>query len=1406
MRSPQHAGTASVLAGSLLLMLATAPPASADTDHEILFFHETTGFRHDSIETALETVEALGAEHGFGVTETQESEEVFTDDGLAAFDAVVFFTDGEGTLNEDERAAFERFVNDGGGVVGLHSASNMDTTDWPWWEDLMGGAFFTNHPSGDDQFQTATMHVEEQGHPSTAHLDETWEWEEEWYNFAANPRDAGVHVLMTVDEDTYTGGEMGDDHPVAWCSEFDGGRTFYTALGHESHYYDDSDFQQHILGGIQWATGAEDGECGEPRDSAPGEAAFERVALDDNTANPMKLDIASDGRVFYTELGGALKIHHPDDQSVTVAAELDVYRQHENGLVGVALDPDFDENQWLYLFYTDPEMDTVDGTDGGVQHVSRFTFDDATQQLDLASEEILLEIPHQRQECCHTAGDIKFGPDGALLITTGDDTNPFGSSGFAPIDYRDGRAPWDAARTSGNTADLRGKVLRIVPLDDPGGEPGLGNTYTVPDDNLFTEANDTWHHLFPGGSFDPELGYPEIYAMGVRNPFGMAVDQVSGEVWVGEVGPDSNPSGGHDENRGPRGYDGWNRITEATNFGWPFCTGDNEAYRQWDFATQTPGDFYACDDGPVNDSPNNTGLDQLPAAQPPEIWYPYCPYTADPPFPEIPSGDVEGGQNYGCGRAAYMGDFYEYDDANADTEAFPASFDGTPFLLEWERDVIATIDRDDAGDYVAGSFTEFMPEHRFDDDQRFRKPHDMKFGPDGQMYLIEWGDEFNFGGGGVNPDSGLYRISYTEEGRTPIARAEADPDNGPLPLDVEFSSAGSTDPDGGSLEYAWDFGDGTTSTEPDPEHTFTDAGAYTVQLTVTNEGGRSSSSNVTVTAGNTRPEVTIEFPGHGGFTEWGDEVPYEVSVVDAEDGSIEDGSLDCSDVTIDLGLWHDPGEGEHVHPGPSLDGCAGMIEIQDEADHGPGHDIAQVVTASYTDSGGEAGTPPLTGGTSHYLHPKRQLARFYEDSSGDPTVVSVDDPENPYTALADLSDGDWVSYHPVDLHQANPLAFRVASAGGGEIEIREGAADGPVLGTVDVPDTGGRLDWTTVATEVEDPGGTVELVLVAGGDNPVSVGFYEAFGQGVSAEARPWVHLTEPLPGQDHEIGSDITVTAEAHAPNSTIRSVEFFADGEPIGTVNGNRGNGRQPFSITWEDVDEGLYDVTAVVTNRHDESTESHVQRVFVGEERSVSDDFAGDSLDEIRWDRLVRPDHDLMGVSDGQLHLETTTGDIFGDANDMPNIVLQNSPEGDWAIQTRMHAPLIRNYQNAGLMVYDDDDNYLKFGFVVTSEPTEPRSVSVEAAPEVDGSPTVFNEPAPTEVNDWWLRMTRSGDSYTLDWSTDGEEWNTMSEVPEIELGAPAFGVYATGSGLQGENESVTVSWDCFELIDEGEEVCA
>ena len=214
----------------------------------LLLFSETRGFRHNSIPEALDSIEQLATSAGMQVDRAGDSDGVFTDSNLAGYDAVVWVMTNGDVLDEDEQAAFEHYIRSGGGYAGIHSASDTEF-DWPWYGDLVG-AYFDRHPA----IQAALQNVENQTHPSTEHLGSTWTRTDEWYDFQSNPR-SNVNVLLSLDENSYSGGEMGNDHPIAWFHEFDGGRAWYTGGGHTVSSYAEEDFQAHLLGGILYAAG-----------------------------------------------------------------------------------------------------------------------------------------------------------------------------------------------------------------------------------------------------------------------------------------------------------------------------------------------------------------------------------------------------------------------------------------------------------------------------------------------------------------------------------------------------------------------------------------------------------------------------------------------------------------------------------------------------------------------------------------------------------------------------------------------------------------------------------------------------------------------------------------------------------------------------------------------------------------------------------------------------------------------------------------------------------------------------------------------------------------------------------------------------------------------------------------------
>ncbi|MGH9936078.1 MAG: ThuA domain-containing protein, partial [Blastocatellia bacterium] len=227
------------------------PPAQPQV--RALVFSKTTGFRHDSIPDGIAAIRQLGLQNNFDVDATEDAS-LFTDTNLARYQTVVFLNTTGDALNDDQQAAFQRYIRNGGGFVGVHSATDTEY-DWAWYGGLVG-AYFQSHPA----IQPAQIRIEDSSHPSTSTLPVEWRRTDEWYNFRSNPR-GRVKTLATLDEATYSGGAMGADHPIAWCQLYDGGRSWYTAGGHTKESYAEPLFRQHLLGGVQFTAKIKDGAC-----------------------------------------------------------------------------------------------------------------------------------------------------------------------------------------------------------------------------------------------------------------------------------------------------------------------------------------------------------------------------------------------------------------------------------------------------------------------------------------------------------------------------------------------------------------------------------------------------------------------------------------------------------------------------------------------------------------------------------------------------------------------------------------------------------------------------------------------------------------------------------------------------------------------------------------------------------------------------------------------------------------------------------------------------------------------------------------------------------------------------------------------------------------------------------------
>lgn len=221
-----------------------------DNEYSVLIFSKTNGWRHDSIEAGVEAIQLLGDEHGFSVVHTEDSN-YFSTENLSQYDAVIFLNTTLTVFEPPHREAFMTYIQSGGGFVGIHSASDTEY-DWQWYGDLVG-AYFTSHPNNPN-VRNAVINVENHDHPSTAHLGDTLEREDEWYNFGYI--NTNTTVLLTLDTNSYEGSEHPGDHPISWYHNYDGGRSFYTGLGHTKESFQEENFLRHLLGGIQYAMGS----------------------------------------------------------------------------------------------------------------------------------------------------------------------------------------------------------------------------------------------------------------------------------------------------------------------------------------------------------------------------------------------------------------------------------------------------------------------------------------------------------------------------------------------------------------------------------------------------------------------------------------------------------------------------------------------------------------------------------------------------------------------------------------------------------------------------------------------------------------------------------------------------------------------------------------------------------------------------------------------------------------------------------------------------------------------------------------------------------------------------------------------------------------------------------------------
>jgi len=835
----------------------------------------------------------------------------------------------------------------------------------------------------------------------------------------------------------------------------------------------------------------------------PDSSRYTRTVLAEGLDEPMEMVILPDNDVLFVERKGGVRLYKDATRELRSVANFEVFSGIEDGLLGVVADPDYEKNHWLYFYYA------VAG-EKAVSRLSRMEF--RNDSLLRSTETVLLEIPTQRIYCCHSAGYLKFDHAGNLYLSTGDNTNAEETNGYTPVDERPGRELSDDQATTANTNDLRGKILRIKPLPEGG--------YAIPEGNLFPEGT--------AGA------RPEIYVMGTRNPYRYSIDPETGYLYFGDVGPDTKLKASDGE---LMSFDEINQVRKPGFFGWPYFLGNNEVFGLYDYAT---GGLRPGKDPlkPLNESPNNTGLRELPPAQPAMIWY---GKNNSKYFPLVGNG----------GASAMAGPVYYSKYFRDAPYKLSDYYNGKLFIFEWIRGWIMAVSFDEEG-----NFKEMEP---FLDHWKFDAPVDMQFAADGAIYVLEYGTNWF----SKNTNARLVRIEYAEGNRKPIASIAIDKQYGAAPLTVSLSAAGSMDHDDGDrLSFRWRIGDSDAQGET-VSHTFERPGIYEVALTVNDGHGGEGTASARVYVGNTPPEVRIHTSGNRSFYWEGGTLDYSVEVTDREDQvSLENMSLafgyirNGKDAALVLSGGQDPSSLQHVagqqlianldckschsidkesvgptyqavamryagksgaeaqlaskiikggsgnwgeramspHPELSDDDARAMVRyilsLGEQRQKLPAEgrlalnahgnddmDGVYLLSARYTD-GGANGIEPLTGHDHVML--RNPLVQAEDFDEGNVRIATVTTAFMSY--VYDIRDGRYLLFRDIDLTQVRRIGYRAQASGvGGTIELRLDATDGPVVSRVEIPAgnfSGAENGWKEISAAVSGGEGVHDLYVV----------------------------------------------------------------------------------------------------------------------------------------------------------------------------------------------------------------------------------------------------------------------------------------------------------------------------------------
>jgi PKD repeat protein/type 1 glutamine amidotransferase/plastocyanin len=1097
----------------------------------------------------------------------------------------------------------------------------------------------------------------------------------------------------------------------------------------------------------------------------------------------------------------------------------------EAGLLGIAVSPDFAQTGHVYLQYFptfNPDNPVLPGLEDGDQRritkmakprISRFTVDLETKQLELDSEVIVFEYDSQIYSCCHRGGGMGFDSEGNLYVTTGDSNSSQRTNGTSG-NYQPARCPTgpaneasnnhcgdnpisfsDARRTAGSTNDYNGKMLRFNPVDTipDGSQPtvGVNSTYTLPTGTSPNGAN-----LFSGTEGNGNQAKPEIYAMGLRNPSRLFIDPETDIPYSAWVGPDA---GSPSATLGPSTYENATQMPQAGNYGWPYCMGNQQAYRDRvadgslrttnapGFVTGGPASaptqgWYDCGNL-VNDSTNNTGLTVLPhstgtgrdagTARAMNLWYSRGNPGGNNGCPTFQrENGADGAPNYGAtptslcpyltasGATVFNGPVYRYEEGEDNSARWPEYWDGRWFLHDFGNNsakhgllLDPATDQDGGQPVYADSLRGVL---------NWQANYmDSKFGPDGALYVQVYQGFFSTGA-----QAGLYRFAYTGGADTP----SPDPQwaTTGTPRQIRFSLGSS-----GGVEYEWNFGDGSaTSTEANPTHTYAQGGTYTATLTVTYADGEELSDSVLVNVSDdaTRPTTTATTTGTS---------PVEVTLR-ATDGTGGTG-VEWTEYRVDGGAWTrntntgtaDPfvttltvrGQGAHTVEFRSRD-RAGNVEDP------PG-------TVSFTIA------PPGGGGSTCLA----QSDEFDGTALGSKWTVLRPAGGGPTVADGSVGlpilQGDFIANDPL---ASNTL---LQDAPSGEWTVTT------------------RLDTSTIDANGEQAG-----LVIWKSENPNTFSKIVAIQSGSGNDQ--FEHIVTQSGAVDPPIPSSITPAPGGQLPAQVLLRArydgtkvigEFSGDDGATWTLIGSAGHAAPitaPLRVGLAAFRGGNGGGTATFDwFRVHAGSEAGGPSDCAGTCLTRSDTFDG-TLNTSRWS-FRHPTTPATGdraprAEGGNLVFPLGSSAIDVDRDGPIAFLGQPLPDGDFTVEAKINAPGLDGddsgeespYAQVGLGLYQTDGDWLGAYQTRNGDSEEPGTAGgtyFEVKHENDGARILGNRvgQAAGSVNlpTFYIRLTRTGDTITSTYSLNGTQWTDLeANVNVSEVFAEADGpVYIGALGVNG-----------------------